>query len=190
MRDPAAGLGPDLRAGAELVREPVRRVGVLIDVDIPLGIRGRAPLRLTDRAVGPGERVREDDLRAERASDALSLERDLVGHAELQRMAADRADHREGDAGVAAGRVEHEPAADEPAAFLRIDDHPKPRAVLHAPTGVGALELRPDLAAQPGGDASQRHERRVADALEDRSAHTVADQGHAELGHARSVPAG
>src|SRR5713101_8184770 len=97
MRDAPTGLLPNLRRGPELVRQRVRRVRVLIDVDISVRFRGGAPLRFADRAVRALERIGEDELRAKRARDPLALERYLVRHAELERMAAHGAVHREGN---------------------------------------------------------------------------------------------
>ena len=98
-------------------------------------------------------------------------------------MAADRAHHRERDAGVAAGRVEDDRTLAETPLLLGGDDHPQRRAVLDAAPGIGRFDLRPQLAAQAGADPAQRHERRVTDALQDRAAHAFAHEGGGE-GHA------
>ena len=176
MREASFGLPPDLRAGADLVRERVRGVGVLVHVGVAVGLRRRAPPRFADRAVRALERIREHDGGAERPDDSLSLRRDLVGHAELDGMAADGADERERDAGVAACCVEHDPAAAEPTLLLGRDDHPQGRPILDAAAGVRGLELCPELATESPADAAQRNQGRVADALENRAAHTLAHE--------------
>ena len=46
------------------MRAPVELVVVLVGIEVALGIRGEAPLRLANGAVGPFERVGEDQLGA------------------------------------------------------------------------------------------------------------------------------
>src|SRR5438046_1787010 len=75
---PPTTLLPDLGRGAELVRERVRRIRVLIHVDVAVRVRGGASLGFADRAIGALEGIGENELCAERAGDALPLARDLV----------------------------------------------------------------------------------------------------------------
>src|SRR5439155_1440681 len=109
------------------------------------------------------------------ADDLLALLRHLVGHAELERVPADRADHRQSDAGIPACRIERRFPPKEVALLLRRDDHPQAWPVLHAPAGIGALQLCPDLAARSVPNATQRNKRSVADALQDRPSHALAN---------------
>ena len=150
--------------------------GVRVLVDVHVARVGRQAPRLADRAVGPLERIGEDELGAEGARDALSLERDAVGHGEEKTVAAHRADERERDAGVPARRVEHHAVLGDAPLLLGCDDHPETGTVLHAAPGVRRLELRPQLAAQSRADAPELQERRAADALEDRPAHPIAHE--------------
>src|SRR5438445_4626249 len=183
----STGLLPDLGRGAELVGERVRRVRVLINIDIAVRVGRGTSLRFADRAIRALEWIGEDELRAKGARDALALERYLVGHAELEGVAADGADHSERDAGVAARRVEHDPTATQPAFLLRIEHHPESGPILHAPARIRALDLQPEVASQARADAVQRDERRVADALEDRSAHALANEVGGEAGHSKRL---
>jgi hypothetical protein len=52
-------------------------------------------------------RRRQDDLRAQRAHQLAPLDREAVGHEGDEGIAARRADHRQRDAGVAGGRLDH-----------------------------------------------------------------------------------
>jgi exopolyphosphatase/pppGpp-phosphohydrolase len=124
---------------------------------------------------------------SERARDPLALERHLVRHAELKRVAAHGADHRERDTCVAARRVEHDASAAQPAFLLRVEHHPESRPILHAAARIRALDLHPEIAAQARADAMQRDEWRIADALEDRSAHALADEVGGEAGHSERL---
>src|SRR2546427_242234 len=138
-------------------------------------------------AVGPLERIGEHELGAERADDAFALDRDLVRHAELEDVAAHRADHREGDPGVPTRRVEDGPTAAQASVPFGGEDHPEARTVLDAAPRVDALDLRPELATQARPDAMQRHERRVADALQDRATDALAHELRRESRHAKRL---
>ena len=48
MSDLPVGLTPDLRSGGELVRERVRGVRVLVEVDVPVGLREPARLAMEE----------------------------------------------------------------------------------------------------------------------------------------------
>src|SRR5206468_4757704 len=145
-----------------------------------------------DRAIGALEGIGENELCAERAGDALPLERHLVRHAELEGVAANGTDHRERDTGVATRRIEHDASTSEPAFLFSVEHHPEPGPILHAPSRIRAFDLHPEAAAEAGADASQRNERRVANSLEDRAARALADRvggeaGRPERARARSV---
>ena len=127
--------------------ERVRRIGVLVDVHVAVPVGGGQPLRLADGTVGPLEWIGEHELGAERADDPLALDRDPIRHAELERMAAHRADHPERDAGVATRRVEDRPATAQASLLFGGEDHPQAWTILDAPARIGALDLRPELTA-------------------------------------------
>src|SRR5207245_10307700 len=67
------------------------------------------------------------------------------------------------------------------------DPHPERRPILDASTWTRALDLRPQIAAQARPNAMQRDQRGVADTLEDRAAHALADELRAETGHAKRL---
>src|SRR5207245_831913 len=67
------------------------------------------------------------------------------------------------------------------------DPHPERRPILDASTWTRALDLRPQIAAQARPNAMQRDQRGVADALEDRAAHALADELRAQTGHAKRL---
>src|SRR6267142_1801747 len=190
VRHPPPALLPDLGRGTELVRQRVRRVRVLIDVDVAVRIRGGSSLRFADRAIRSLEGIGEDELCTKRAGDALPLERYLVRHAELERMTANGADHRERDTGVAARRIEHDASTPEPAFLLRVEHHPERRPIFHTPAGIRALDLHPEVPAKARADPAQWDERGVADALEDRAPHALADEVDGETGHLREASGG
>src|SRR6267378_2756188 len=171
VRRPPTALLPDLGRGTELVRQRVRRVRVLIDVDVAVRIRGGSSLRFPDRAIRSLEGIGEDELCTKGTGDALPLERHLVGHAELERMTANRADHRERDARVAARRIEHDASTSEPAFLLRVEHHPERRPIFHTPAGIRALDLHPEVTAKASANPAQWDERCVPDSLEDRAPH-------------------
>src|SRR2546428_2295962 len=187
VRHPTSRLLPDLWARPELMSERVRRIGVLVDVHIALPLGGGHTLRLADRAVGPLERIGEHELGAERADDAFALDRDLVRHAELEGVTAHRADHRQCDSGVPAGRVEDRSATAQASGLFGGKDHPEPRTVFDAAARVDALDLRPELAAKASADAMQRDERGAADSLEDRAAHALPHELRCESGHGKRL---
>ena len=65
MRQAPARLLVDLRARRLEVRAPVRRIGVLVRVEVELRPRGaERRARLADRAVGTFERIGENELGA------------------------------------------------------------------------------------------------------------------------------
>ena len=73
-------------------------------------------------------------------------------------------DHRQGDAGVAAGGLDdHRLAGLELARSLGRLDHRQPDPVLHAVPGVVALELRDDLRLDARRHAVESNEGRAAD---------------------------
>ena len=77
------------------------------------------------------------------------------------------AEHRVGDAGVAAGGVEQPPLWQQPAREAVEHDRAR-RAVLHAAAGVGASSFAKSRTRAPRVTWRQLHERRAADAIEDR----------------------
>ena len=170
MGHAAAGLREDLRPGRVVVRVAVRRVVVLVRVEVAIRIGLVDAPHLADRAVGPFQRIGEDDVGPVRAEDALPFGRDVLRDAQADAVTARRADHRVGDAGVAGGRVEDDPALLEAAGAFALEDHPQCGAILDRAARVLPLGLGVQLHA--GGhiafEAAQAHERRVADQVDNR----------------------
>jgi len=143
VRHPAVGVPPDLRPGAGPVRGRVARVGVLVGAP---GARGPAGDVAGDGVIGAGV-VRadggraDDDLGAVGAQHRALLLADLVGHREDAPVAAERRDHGQPHAGVAAGRLDDRPAGAQPALPLGRVDHRHRDPVLHRATGVDVFQL-------------------------------------------------
>ena len=84
---------------------------------------------------------REVDLGAEAREEPLALDAHVLRHGEDQPVALHRRDHRQPDAGVAAGRLHDGGARLEHAAALGVLDHRHGDPVLHAAAGVARLDL-------------------------------------------------
>src|SRR5947208_4414335 len=80
MRNTAARLLEDLGRGGFVMRLPVRRVVVLVRVEVEVGIFGRDLAHAPDGAVGAFHRVAVYDLRAVGRHDALALTAHVRGH--------------------------------------------------------------------------------------------------------------
>ena len=74
-----------------------------------------------------------------------AFDRHAFGHDQDQLVALDRGDHRQADAGIAAGRLDDRAAGLELAVALGRLDHRQRDAVLDRPAGVGPLGLDPDF---------------------------------------------
>ena len=85
----------------------------------------------------------------------------------MRAIAARIGDEREPDAGIAGGRLDHEPAGLEFAALLGFEDHLTAGAVLHRLAGIHEFGLAENGAAGQRGRALQLDQRRVADGVDD-----------------------
>ena len=162
--DLAVGLGPDLRAGDQLVGLGVDLVEVLVRLE-GAGDLAREPFR--DRVVGlrglPGDRGRGDHhLGPVGAQQRDLLGAHLVGHHEDAAVPADRGGDREAVPGVARGRLDDRAARAEQAAPLGVFDHPDPDPILDRAAGVEHLELREDRRREAAADRVQPDQGRVA----------------------------
>src|SRR5829696_391033 len=83
----AAGLFPDLRPRRLVVRPRVGRVGVLVRVEVPLGVFGDELPGFPDRTIRTLARVREHDIDAVRIEDLLPLLAGVLRHAQLHLVA-------------------------------------------------------------------------------------------------------
>ena len=116
------------------------------------------------RLVHPAEARRLPHLGAVGAQQLVALAAHPFRQGQDQLVAARRADHRQGDPGVAAGRLDHQraPRFDLPRLFGGVD-HRHPDPVLHRAAGIEVLELRADLPEQPLAEPLEQHHRSVAD---------------------------
>ena len=158
----------------EVVDDLARR-GARMDVGVGLVLElaGQEPAvrlgeldRLGHHADAAPGRGREHHLGAEKAHQPAPLDAELLGHGHDQRIALGGAHHREPDAGVAAGRLDHRLAGLELARLLGGLDDAEREAVLHRAERVERLDLDEEV------DAGRRqlvdpHHGRVADGLED-----------------------
>jgi hypothetical protein len=161
----AVEVGDDLRAGALVVRERVRRVLVL-ERHHPARVLGDQLLRQPHRAVRSLVGGRLDDLGAVQLEQLPPLLGCVRRHDARQRIVAQLRDERERDAGVARGGLE------QPLPGLELDrlEHLLRDAVLDRAGRVLPFELRVDrhgarLRRQP----RQLDERGVADEIEQRA---------------------
>src|SRR6185369_6578897 len=162
------GAGRDVTAGADAGDDRVGRIVAEVAQDL---LRGRAAVDFKVRVIlellrHPRALSRRDDLlrpgdralhsllaRGQLELGAISehqpapLDAHAVGHDQDQAIALHRRDHREANAGIAAGRLDDRSAGLELAAALGVLDHRKRDAVLDRRSGIRALLLDPDLRA-------------------------------------------
>ena len=159
-----------LEVGQDLAR---RRAGVHLGVGLVVELPAEEPAvllgqldRLVEHAAALLAGRREHHPGAEKAQELPPLDAEALGHGQHQRVALLRADHRQADAGVAAGRLDHRLPRAEQAAALRILDDRQRHPVLDRAERVEGFELDVHL------DAGRRqpveaHQRGVADGLQD-----------------------
>ena len=127
----------------------VRRVGVLVRVVVPVGMRLRqlaGPPRRPLRALEP---VGDHHLGAVHFEQRAALGARVAGKADRHPDAGGRSEHGVGDAGVAARRVQ-QPAPGHETAIQRVAEDGPRRAVLHAAARVHPLRLEPESSAAAG----------------------------------------
>ncbi len=91
----------------------------------------------------------------------------VFGNQDHRAVTARARHHRKPDAGIAGGRLQHQPAGLELAALLGLQDHPFAGAVLHRLAGIHELGLAENGAAGRLGGALELDQRRVADRFDD-----------------------
>jgi hypothetical protein len=111
-------------------------------------------------------RRREHHLRAEETHQLASFDAEVLGHHDHERIALARAHHRQADAGVSAGRLDHRLAGLERAAALGGLDDAEREPVLDRSERVEGfdLDVEVDVRRREPPDA---HHRRASDRLED-----------------------
>src|SRR5215213_7025018 len=166
VRDLAVRLLPDLGCRRLVVRPRVGRVGVLVGIEVALGILGVEPPRLADGPVRAIPRVGQDDLHTVGAQDLLSLLAGVLRHTQLHPVAERGPDPGVRYPRVPARRVEDGLLGRQRARLLTVPDHPQRGPVLDRPAGVVPLRLAKNVdAGGLGRDARQLQERRAADKL-------------------------
>ncbi len=169
VRDPAVGVGPDLRAGGRVVAVGALGVGVLVRLPAAVDLLDQP---VADRVVGVGV-VRRDGGRGDDHLGAVGLEDVALVLADLVRAHEDAAvalalgDEGQADTGVAGGRLDDGAAGLERAGGLRGLDHAQGDAVLHGPTGVHVLHLGQHRGGDALGDDVELDEGRVPDEVGD-----------------------
>src|SRR5215471_2649763 len=136
MRNASLGLLPDLVGGCAVVGFPVRIIRVLIGVEILVRMCCGKLAGHANGTVGSVSGVGVNDVCTVSLQDLLTLTRNVFRHAEGDRKSFCRTEHRIGDAGVAAGRVEKNLAGAELAAAASFSDNIASGAVLHRTAGV------------------------------------------------------
>ena len=119
---------------------------------------------------------REDDLRAEEAHQLASLDGEAVGHGHDQRIALRSADHRQADAGVAAGGFDDRLTGLERAAPLGLLDDADRQAILDRSRRVEEFRLHVE-ADMAWSEVPDPDARRVADRIEDAVVEASASTG-------------
>ncbi|MNF86665.1 hypothetical protein D3C84_691100 [compost metagenome] len=110
-------------------------------------MRRRQFLGLADHAAALERGRGEHHPGTEKTQDLAPLDAEILGHGQHQRIALDRADHGQADAGVAAGGFDHRlPRLQGAAGFGRLD-HAEGHAVLHRAHGVEGFRLDVQLDA-------------------------------------------
>ena len=109
---------------------------------------------------------RQDHLGAVGAHQLAPFDREGFGHHRDERIAARGGDHRQGDAGVAGGRLHDRLAGLEQALALGVEHDRQRQAVLDRAAGIERLDLRVERDVRRR-DAMEPDDRRVADGVED-----------------------
>ena len=131
MRNAAGGLLPNLVGRGAIVRLPIRRITILVWVKIFVRISRDDFAHFANRTVGAFIARSDHEFRAEGPQDPLALVRSAVRKAKLHGKTERRADHRVGNAGVAAGRVNDGLVRAQCPAGQTSLNHAQRRPVLH-----------------------------------------------------------
>src|SRR5262249_42355720 len=109
----------------------------------------------------------EDHLGAERLEQPAALKAHAFGHGHLELIATSRANIRQSNARVAAGRLDDHRVLVDSAVLLGGIDHGPADAVLDAPQRIEAFALGHHRGAAALGDTTQSDQGSVADATRD-----------------------
>ncbi|VTR64010.1 hypothetical protein DESC_120102 [Desulfosarcina cetonica] len=167
----AAGLLPDLHRRSKVVGLPVGRIVVLIGHEIGVGIFAGQAVDLLDGAVGTQVAGREQNIGPACAQDLLAFDAGRLAHGQQQRVALDRTDHRQADAGIAAGGLDNGLAGFEFSRTLAGFDHRQGRPVLDRAAGIEVLQFCQDAHLRVGIEVADFHQGGVADVIKNAVAH-------------------
>src|SRR5690348_7020917 len=106
MRNPPLGLLPDFIGGHGIVSFPVGLIGILVGVEVLVGVGLSERASHADRAVGTVPGIRINNVGAVALQDLLALAGDVFGHAERDRESLGSTEHRISNTSIAAGGVE------------------------------------------------------------------------------------
>ena len=156
----------DLRARRRFMGQRVGLISILIEHPVARLV-GRHALGHLDGAIRTPATIGRNDFGAERPQQLPPLIADVLRHDSREPIALDLADHRQRDAGVAAGWLDQRVAGGNAASALGFFDHEEGDAVFDAPRGVEALDLGEDANIGLGTEALELDRWRVADGVED-----------------------
>ena len=176
----SAGLPPDLRASAVVVRVRVGRVGVLVGVEAVGCFFGdaAADVVVTARILGGHRGGSDDHARAEGPQQANLLFGHLIRHDEDSAISAHRRGNGHADAGIPGCRLYNRAPRPQQTAALGVFDHRRANTVFHRAAGVQILQLGDQIGADAPGDFVESNQRRPADDLQDRIVDLLGRGGH------------
>jgi len=163
--DPALGLIPDFLRRPEIMGPDVIGVVELIGAEILFRVFPKHPVSDLDGAVRPLRRGGKDQLRAHRPQNFFALFAGRFGHGQAQLVAFRRGHHGQSDAGIAAGRLQNDPAGFQVAPFFGVFDHAERRSVFNGSPGIRGLQLGQNRDLFIRIQLRDFHQRRVADAI-------------------------
>src|SRR6202158_4150437 len=141
MSDAPLRLLPDFVGRAVIVRLPVGFVGVLVGIEILVGMLARQFTRHANGAVRTIGRIGIKNVGAVALQDLLALPRSIFRNAKSDGESLGRAQHGIGDASVAAGGVEQDLAGTQPTSASSFGDDVGRGAILNRSAGVIPLSF-------------------------------------------------
>ena len=165
--DLAVGVAPDFLGRGAAVDLGVGRVLELLRQKVLLRVGSDDIFGTLDRPAHAFGTGREDQLGAVGAQQHAPLLAHGFGHDQDALVALGGADQGQGDAGVAAGRLDDDRVLVDQAGLLGGVDHGKADAVLDAGAGIEKLQLGHDRAVGAFGEAVEADKRGVADQFSD-----------------------
>src|SRR6266700_1795932 len=167
MGDASLGLLPDFVGGPVIMSLPVGFVGILVCVKIFIGMFGGQFSRHANGSVGTVTRIGIKNVGAVTLQNLLALARNIFRHAQSDRESFGRAEHRIGNAGIAAGGIEKNLSGAQLSAPPSLGDNVARGTVFDRAAGIVPLSLTQKCyTRQAGGEGVQAQQGSVADALD------------------------